>query len=56
MEFVTVLLLFYIWGIFGPEAHGILVPWPGMKHKTPALGEAVLTSDPLGTAPNVAFF
>ena len=31
IEFVTILLLFYILGFFGREAHGILVPLLGIE-------------------------
>ena len=38
---------FMFW-FFGPEACGILVPWPGIKHSLPALEGKVLTTGPPG--------
>ena len=43
MEFVTILLLFYVL-IFGPEARGILASLPGIESAPLALEGEVLTS------------
>ena len=43
IEFVTVLLLFYVL-VFGREAYGILVPWPGIEPAPRALEGEVLTT------------
>ena len=56
IEFVTVLLLFYVL-VFGPEACGILAPWPGIKPAPPVLkGEAVTTGLPLKSVVGFFFF
>ena len=36
---------------FGPEACGILVPWPGMEPTAPALKGEFLTTGPPGEVP-----
>ena len=41
IEFVTILLLFYVFWFFGHEAHGTLVPQPGIEPISPALEVAV---------------
>ena len=44
IEFITVLLLFYVL-VFPPrEAHGILAPRPGMEPMPSALDDEVLTT------------
>ena len=43
IEFVTILLLFYVW-CFGPDACGVLAPWPGIEPSPPALQGKVLTT------------
>ena len=48
IEFITILLLFYVFGFFGHEACGVLAPWPGIKPTTPALEGEVLTTWPPG--------
>ena len=45
-EFVTTLLLFYVFGFFGREACEITAPRPGIKPIPPALEGQVLTSGP----------
>ena len=35
-----------------PVACGILVPWPGIKPESPALGGGLLTTGPLGKSPS----
>ena len=47
MEFVTILLLFYVL-FFGLEARGILAPRPGIEPAPPALEGEVLTTGPPG--------
>ena len=47
IDFVTILLLFYVW-FFGRDACGILVPRPGIKPAPPALEGEVLTTEPPG--------
>ena len=42
IEFVTVLLLLYVFLFFGPKSCGILAPQPGIKHTTPEMGDEVL--------------
>ena len=44
IEFVTVLLMFYVFGFFGHEAGGILAPQPGIKPSPPALEGNILTT------------
>ena len=43
IEFVTILLLLYVFLLFGPESCGILAPQPGIKHTTPEMEDEVLT-------------
>ena len=43
-EFVTVLLLFFMFCVFGHEACGILVTQPGMEPVLPVLEGEVLTT------------
>ena len=45
IEFVTILLLFYVFGFFGHEACRILTPWPGLQPAPPALEGEVLPTD-----------
>ena len=48
-EFVTTLLLFYVFGFLsGPEARGVLAPWSGTKPAPPTLEGEVLTTGPPG--------
>ena len=47
IEFVTILLLFYVFGFFGHKARGILTPQPGIKPAPAALeGEISATGLP----------
>ena len=48
IEFVTILLLFYVLGFFGPKPCGILAPGPGIEPALPALEPEVLTTGPPG--------
>ena len=49
IEFVTTLLLFYVFGFFfGPQACEIPAPRPGIKPTPPALEGQVLTTGPPG--------
>ena len=48
IEFVTILLLFYLLGFFGQEACGLSAPWPGIEPTCPALEGEVLTTGLLG--------
>ena len=53
IEFVTVLLLFYVLFFFGCEACGILVPQPGIEPASSALEGGVLTTGAPGKSPNI---
>ena len=44
IEFVTILLLFFMFHFFGHEAQGILAPQPGIKPTPPAWEGEVLIS------------
>ena len=55
IEFVTILLLFFMFWIFGQEACGILVPWPGIRPTPPALESEVLTTGPPGKSLTIFF-
>ena len=44
IEFVTILLLFYVIWIFGHQTRGNLVPWPGVNPALSALEGDVLTT------------
>jgi len=44
IEFVTILLLFYVFGFFGHKACGILAYWPGINPTPPALEGKVPTT------------
>ena len=48
IEFVTILLLLFMFLFFGPKACGILAPPPGIKPTSPALEGKVITSGPSG--------
>ena len=54
IEFVTILLLFYLW-VCDLEACGILAPWPEIKPVTPALEGDVLATGPPGKTLLVCF-
>ena len=56
IEFVTILLLFYVVGFFffSPKACGISALWPGIEPGTPALESEVLTTGPPGTSQDPA--
>ena len=47
-EFVTILLLFYVYGFFGHKACGILAPWPGIEPTPPPVKGEVPTTGPPG--------
>ena len=51
VEFVTVLLLFYVLVFFAWEACGILTPQPGFKPTTPTLEGKVPTTGLPGKSP-----
>ena len=55
IESVTILLLFYVLGLFGHEACGILVPWPGIEPTPPAIEGEVLTTGPPREVPTQSF-
>ena len=48
IEFVTILVLFYVLFFFGPEACGILAPQPSIEPIPSALEGEVLTTRPPG--------
>ena len=48
IEFITTLFLSSMFGVFGPEACGILASLPGIEPTPPALECAVLTTGPPG--------
>ena len=48
IEFVTILLLFYVFWFFGREACGIPAPRPGIEPAPPALEGEVPTTGPPG--------
>ena len=51
IEFVTTLLLFFMFWFFGPEAYGILVSPTGIEPAFPVLQGEVLTTEPPGKSP-----
>ena len=55
MESVTVLLLLFVFWVFGSEACGTLVPQPGIKPTPSALKSKVLTTGPPGKSRGGAF-
>ena len=55
IEFVTILLLFYVFGFFGGEACGILAPLLGIEPTLPALEGEVLTTGPPGKSLKIHF-
>ena len=55
IEFVTILLLFYVLG-FWPQACGILASWPGIEPVPPTLEGKVLTTGPPGEVPIHSFY
>ena len=52
IEFVTILLLFYVLVFWLRVACGILAPWPGIEPVPPALEGEVLTTGPPGKSPD----
>ena len=46
VEFVIVLLLYYVLFFFGHEAYEILASWPGVEPATSALRDEILTTGP----------
>ena len=55
IEFVTILLLFYVLFFFVFEACGILAPLPGIKLRHLALEGEVLTTGPPGKPQELPF-
>ena len=57
IEFVTILLLLFLCPGFsvGCEAYGILAPWPGIEHISPALEGEDLTIGPSGKSQKCIF-
>jgi len=53
IEFVTILLLFWV---FGHKAYVILAPWPGIESAPFALEGSVLTTEPPEKSPWFYFF
>ena len=51
IEFVIILLLFYVSWFFGHVACGIVVPQPGIETASPTLEGQVLTTGPPGKPP-----
>ena len=51
VEFVTIMLLFYVSVFFGHEARGISAPLPGVEPAPPALEGEVLTTGLPGKSP-----
>ena len=42
IRFVTILLLLYVFLVFGPKSCGILAPQAALKHTTPEMEDEVL--------------
>ena len=55
IEFVTILLLFYVFWFFGLETCGVLALRPGIEPAPPALEGEVLTIGPPGKSPLFLF-
>ena len=55
IEFVTILLLFYILVFWPPVACGILAPQPGIEPAPPTLEGEFSTIEPQGTSQYVTF-
>ena len=55
MEFVAVLLLFYVLDFLATEACGILAPQPGIEPAPPALEGEVSTPGSPGKSPTTIF-
>ena len=55
IEFVTTLLLFFMFWFFGPEACGILVSPTGIEPVSSVLQGEVLTTEPPGKSPHGPF-
>ena len=55
-QFVTILLLFVMFWLFGCETCGILAPQPGIESAPPALEGKVLTTGPPGKSLTMAIF
>ena len=55
IEFVTILLLFYVMGFFGHKTCEILAPWARMEPSPPALEATVLTTGPPGKSQKGGF-
>ena len=48
LELVTILLLLFMFWLFGPEECGISAPWPGIESAAPVLESYVLSTGPSG--------
>ena len=55
IEFVTILLLFYVLFFLGCKACGILAPWPGIEPLPPALEGWFWTTEPPGNSHECTF-
>ena len=53
IEFVTILLLIFMFWRFGHNARRILAPWPGIKPVLPASEGGVLTTGLSGKSSNI---
>ena len=53
IEFITILLLFYVLFCFALKAHEILAPQPGMEPALPALEGKVLTTEQPGKSQEI---
>ena len=52
IEFVTIVLLFFMFCFFGQEACGILAPRARIEPAPPALESEILTPGPPGKSPH----
>ena len=56
IEFITILLLLFMFWFFSQEACGILAPLPGIKPTPPALeGKVLTTRPPRKSPPSLSF-
>ena len=55
IEFITTLLLFFMFWFFGPEARRILVSPTGIEPVSSVLQGEVLTTEPAGKSPGIDF-
>ena len=57
IEFISVLLLLFMFWFFGPKAScGVLAPQPGIEPEPPALEGEVLTTGPPEKSPTLGSF